>query len=144
MEHSLYSDNITFNEVDAKANLRSKKKVRAWLMDAAKKESKLTGELSFNFCSDDHLLKINREYLNHDYYTDIITFDLTQKNTISGDIYISIERVKDNAKTMNIPYQQELLRVMIHGVMHLCGYKDKTKKQSLQMREKEDHYLSLL
>lgn len=102
------------------------------------------GEISINLCSDDHLLQINKKHLNHDYYTDIITFELSENNEISGDLYISTDRVLDNAKQLNITFHVELNRVIIHGILHLCGYKDKTKAQQKEMREKENYYLSLL
>lgn len=120
-----------------------KAKIISWFDHALKKEKKSAGELNFIFCSDKYLLGINRQYLNHDFYTDIITFDYSQGKQVSGDIYISIDRVKDNAKTYEVSFQDELLRVLIHGVLHLCGYKDKTKADARLMRQKEDYYLSL-
>lgn len=106
-----------------------------------KKEHKKLESLNFVFCSDKDLLIINREYLQHDYYTDIITFDLSVSEEIGAEVYISIERVKENAKKLKIPFNQELLRVIFHGVLHLCGYKDKNKKDILEIRNKEDKYL---
>lgn len=101
-----------------------------------------TKELTYIFCTDDYLLNINRNFLQHDYYTDIITFDLSeQKDGSHGEIYISIDRVKDNAVHLKEPLQRELLRVIFHGALHLCGYKDKTKVQERTMRKKEDYYL---
>jgi probable rRNA maturation factor len=144
MEQSLYSGKIGFNDVDLNSNLKNKKNIRTWLDNACKKEKKKIGIIDFNFCSDKHLLGINIKYLNHDFYTDIITFDFSEQSIISGDIYISLERVKENAKLHGVTYSNELMRVLIHGVLHLCGYKDKTRKESALMREKEDHYLSLL
>ncbi len=109
-----------------------------------KKEGKKLETLNYVFCTDDYLLQINREYLKHDYYTDIITFDLSEsKTTLIGDIYISIDRVKENAKALNTTLQNETNRVMFHGVLHLCGYKDKTKSETIIMREKEEEYLAL-
>ncbi|MCB9360368.1 MAG: rRNA maturation RNase YbeY [Flavobacteriales bacterium] len=116
----------------------------SWLKNAIKNESKIAGELSFVFCDDNYLHKINLEYLNHDTYTDIITFDYTEANIIAGDIFISIDRVKENAKTFNTLFENELSRVIIHGVLHLMGYKDKTQEESSLMRAKEDFYLNLL
>jgi rRNA maturation RNase YbeY len=99
--------------------------------------------ISFNFCSDKYILELNNSSLKHNYYTDIITFELNQKNEeIEGDIYISIDRVKENAKVLNESIINELHRVIIHGVLHLCGYKDKSSKESKMMRNKENYYLN--
>ena len=119
-------------------------KTKEWINQVIKKEKFKLGELGYNFCSDEYLLQINIEHLNHDFYTDVITFELNEDKTIIGDIYISIDRVKDNAKQNSKTFTNELMRVLIHGVLHLCGYKDKTKKDAATMREKEDYYLSLL
>jgi probable rRNA maturation factor len=120
------------------------RKTSSWIQAAVKKEKrKLTG-LNFIFCSDEELLKINREYLNHDTYTDIITFDNSENSgRIEGDIFISIERVTENADRLKTKFQDELNRVMIHGVLHLLGYSDKTDSKTKEMRKKEDVYLSL-
>lgn len=139
-----YLTEISFNNVDIDYVLKQKIMLKEWMLATIKKEKRITGTISFNFCSDEYLLSVNQEHLNHDYYTDIITFDFCQGNIISGDIYISIDRVKDNAKTMGKTIQNELHRVIIHGVLHLCGYKDKKPADSKQMRAKEDYYLSLL
>lgn len=143
-EHSPYSGKITFNDVDLKTSFKARTKIKEWVNRAIKKEGYRLGELSYNFCSDEHLLQINIEHLQHDFYTDIITFELNENKTIVGDVYISIDRVKDNAQQNNKTYSNELMRVIIHGALHLCGYKDKTKKEAALMREKEDYYLSLL
>lgn len=143
-EHSPYSGKITFNDVDLKTSFKARTKIKEWVNRAIKKEGYRLGELSYNFCSDEHLLQINIEHLQHDFYTDIITFELNENKTIVGDVYISIDRVKDNAQQNNKTYSNELMRVIIHGTLHLCGYKDKTKKEAALMREKEDYYLSLL
>tara|TARA_B100000575_G_C22963704_1_gene556613 strand:+ start:146 stop:559 length:414 start_codon:yes stop_codon:yes gene_type:complete len=111
------------------------------LIEDQKKEE---GELSLVFCSDDYLLEINKKHLNHDYYTDIITFDYSEENKISGDLLISIDRVKENAKNFSVSFRQELNRVVIHGVLHLCGYKDKTEKEKNQMRNLENKYLKTI
>lgn len=132
-----------FHKEDISFRFLNKHLVISWFSSALKKERKKGGEISFIFCSDEYLLQINRQHLKHDYYTDIITFDYSVKDLLSGDIYISIDRVKENAGTYNVTFQQELLRVMIHGVLHLCGYKDKTTRDARLMREKEDYYLSL-
>jgi probable rRNA maturation factor len=135
---------IGFNLVDVSFIIKNKTVLREWLKRTSKKENKTIGELSFNVCSDAHLLNMNKEHLGHDYYTDIITFDFSLVNTISGDIYISIDRVKENAKLEKKTLSNELSRVMVHGLLHLCGYKDKTAKDATLMRRKEDYYLSLL
>lgn len=144
MEPLLYSGEISFNDVDIKTSLRNRKLIKDWITKTIKKEGFKLGELSYNFCTDEELLRVNIEHLNHDFYTDIITFELNEDRHIIGDIYISIDRVKDNAKQNKTSYTNELMRVLIHGVLHLCGYKDKTKKDAALMREKEDYYLSLL
>jgi rRNA maturation RNase YbeY len=100
-------------------------------------------EINFHFCSDDELLKINQEYLAHDTYTDIITFDHSFGKTIQADIYISVERVKENAMELSIPFDDELKRVLIHGVLHCCGYSDKTENEKRIMRKKEDECLQM-
>jgi rRNA maturation RNase YbeY len=105
-------------------------------------EIKELGNLSIILCSDNYLLKINREYLKHDYYTDIITFNYVERNRISGDLFISIERIKENSVEYNTTLIKELYRVMFHGVLHLIGYNDKTADEKKVMREKEDYYLS--
>ena len=101
--------------------------------------------LNFVFCSDSYLLKINRDFLSHDFYTDIITFDLSEETsgTIIGEVYISVDRVKDNALKLDASFNEELLRVVFHGALHLCGYKDKKKNEIAEMREKEEQYLRL-
>ena len=118
---------------------------RKWLRESVKNENEKwkIGELSFVFCDDAYLHKMNVEYLNHDTLTDIITFDNSdEENKIEGDIFISVERVRENAVTLKTIFEQELRRVIIHGVLHLCGYKDKTKKNAQIMREKEDFYIA--
>lgn len=118
--------------------------ISLWLNAAIDEEGMELGELNFIFCDDEYLLKVNIEHLDHDYYTDIITFDYCQDKTVISDLFISVDRVADNAKTYNVTFEEELHRVMVHGVMHLCGYKDKTEEEALKMREKEDHYLNKL
>jgi probable rRNA maturation factor len=135
---------IYFTSIDLPFLLKHKTILRQWIQSTIKKEGFKTGSLSFNFCSDAYLLQMNKDHLNHDYYTDIITFDFCENNIVAGDIYISIDRVKDNAKTQAQLVSREVHRVMIHGVLHLCGYKDKKPADARLMREKEDYYLSLL
>ena len=113
-----------------------------WIENTILSEKKKAGEISFIFCSDDYLLEINKEHLNHDYYTDVITFDYVVDDEISGDIFISIDRIKENAKEFTVSFTDELNRIMIHGVLHLLGYKDKEKDEKELMTKKEDEYLS--
>jgi probable rRNA maturation factor len=105
-------------------------------------ESKVLGDISIIFVTDSYLLEMNQKYLNHDYYTDIITFDYCEMNIVSGDLFISIDRVQENADTFNVDLLTELHRVMIHGVLHLCGYKDKTIEEERLMRDLENKYLN--
>ena len=124
--------------------LRDKNKIRKWISYAILKEKYSMGDINFIFSSDKFLQKTNFQYLQHDTYTDIITFDTSiDLKEVSGDIFISIERVKDNARTFGVSFRNELSRVMIHGILHLMGYKDKTEKEKELMRAKEDYYLSL-
>jgi rRNA maturation RNase YbeY len=112
------------------------------IRDLFKKEKTRLEQLQYIFCSDEYLLEINKQHLNHNYYTDIITFDLSETpEAVTGEIYISIDRVKDNAQTYKASFKQELLRVIFHGALHLCGYKDKTDKDQTLMRKAEDKYL---
>lgn len=113
-----------------------------WIEKIIVSENKELGEINYIFCNDDYLHKINVEYLDHDTLTDIITFDYTEENIISGDILISTERVEDNANDFNVSFQEELLRVMAHGILHLCGYKDKTDEESNFMRQKENEKIA--
>lgn len=108
-----------------------------------KREGRPLEALNYIFCSDKALLEINRQYLNHDYYTDIITFDLSDSGGTRGDLYISTDRVRDNARQLNVSISEELLRVLFHGALHLCGYKDKKPGDIKIMRVKENHYLDL-
>lgn len=120
------------------------RKTKAWIKEVIRREKKTLQELNYIFCSDAYLLTINEQYLNHKTFTDIITFDNSGQNgLIEGDIFISIERVADNAYTLGLDFEDELLRVMIHGVLHLSGYKDKNAQDRSAMRKKEDACLSL-
>ncbi|MET1258538.1 rRNA maturation RNase YbeY [Flagellimonas sp. DF-77] len=114
-----------------------------WLTRVVLAQEKEQGTLCYVFCDDQYLLDINQRYLNHDTFTDIITFDYTDSGTISGDIFISIERVNDNAKALGVDSFTELLRVMVHGVLHLCGWKDKTEGDRADMRNEEDKMIKL-
>jgi len=132
-----------FNE-QVSFQLREKKKIRAWIIQTIENEEYKPGVLNFIFTNDDLLVQLNKEYLKHFTLTDIITFDLSDSNGIvEGDIYISIERAKENARAYKEPFQREVRRLIIHGVLHLLGYKDKTKAQQDEMRAREEYYLSL-
>ncbi|WP_223608374.1 rRNA maturation RNase YbeY [Chryseobacterium sp. OSA05B] len=113
-----------------------------WLEDIILSEGKKTGEINYIFCDDEYLLKINQDYLQHDYYTDIITFDYVKGKTISGEIFVSLQRISDNASTLSRDYEEELKRVLAHGILHLAGYKDKTEEEEKEMRRREDLYLA--
>ena len=133
---------IHFFVEDINFVLKNKRKIQKVLAILSEKEGKELGEISYIFCSDNYLLKINKKYLNADYFTDVITFDYCVGNKISGDIYISIERVKENSKIFSQSFFNETLRVIIHGALNLCGYKDKKPKEYKIMREKENFYLN--
>ncbi|KMQ63990.1 rRNA maturation factor [Chryseobacterium sp. BLS98] len=113
-----------------------------WLEDIILSEGKKPGEINYIFCDDEYLLKINQDYLQHDYYTDIITFDYVKGKTISGEIFVSLQRISDNASTLSRDYEEELKRVLAHGILHLAGYKDKTEEEEKEMRRMEDLYLT--
>ena len=115
-----------------------------WCTKVSLQEYKELGDVTIIFCSDDYLLEVNREHLEHDYYTDIITFDYSDFPTVSGDLFISVDRVKDNATDFNVSFEHELHRVIIHGFLHLCGYFDKTNEDEILMRSKENQALSLI
>lgn len=118
-------------------------KTRRWLKEIIENEGFNLSSISYIFCSDDYLLKINQEYLDHDYYTDIITFDTSEEaGSIEGDIFISVDRVRDNATSESVDEVTELRRVLAHGILHLCGTDDKTEEDKKQMRAKEDFYLA--
>lgn len=130
-------------EEGLKFTFKRKDSVVKWINTIVKKEGKKCGQLLYFFCTDEYLLHINRNFLKHDTYTDIITFDYSAPAGISGEIYISVERVKENAAALKEPFDRELLRTIIHGVLHLCGYKDKTPTAKKQMRNKEGEALEL-
>ena len=135
---------IAFSTANIVFNLKAKAKLKIWIAEIIQKEKRLIGHLSYVFTSDNDLLKINKEYLHHDTFTDIITFDYCEAKEIAGEIFISIDRVKENAQKLGVDFEDELHRVIIHGVLHLCGYKDKTKIDSDNMRRLEDKALRLL
>ncbi len=113
-----------------------------WLKDLIISEEKKPGKITYIFCDDEYLLKVNQDFLDHDYYTDIITFDYVKGKTISGDIFVSLQRISDNASTLSNSFDKELKRVLAHGVLHLCGYKDKSEDDEKLMRSKEDFYIN--
>lgn len=136
---------INFFTEDTNYILKNKRKIKAWIASAITAEGYALDELNFILCSDEYLLRINNDFLDHDTYTDVITFDNSEVlKTIVGDIFISIERVQENAREIKVAAIDELCRVMIHGTLHLLGYSDKTKAAKLLMTAREDHYLSVL
>jgi probable rRNA maturation factor len=135
---------ISFHTEDVSFDLSSKLLLKSWIKEVISRQGKKQGPVHYIFCSDEYLLGMNRQYLQHDEFTDIITFDYTEGNVVSGDIFISVDRVRDNAGDRKIDFLNELHRVMIHGVLHLCGFKDKTPKESTAMRNAEDGALELL
>ncbi len=135
---------INFHVEDIDFKIQQKQKIKNWLKAVVNSEGFALGDLNYVFCSDDYLLKINIEYLAHDYLTDIITFDNSEEEgLIEGDIFISIDRVRENAGTFEVSDSYELNRVLVHGILHLCGYPDKTDEEAKLMRSKENHYLRL-
>lgn len=136
---------IHFFTEDTNYSLKQKTLIRDWIRSAILEEGYKLQELNFILCSDEYLLRMNQDYLQHDTYTDVITFDNSEAlKTIVGDIFISIERVQENARELGISVASELHRVMIHGTLHLLGYKDKGKAAKLKMTSREDHYLAKL
>lgn len=121
-----------------------KRNISVWIKTVASSFGKTTGEIAYIFCNDDKILEINKSYLNHDYYTDIITFDYSEDDVISGDIFISLDTVWTNSQKYNTNFQEELHRVIIHGILHLCGIGDKSEGDKQNMREQEDLALKLL
>jgi probable rRNA maturation factor len=136
------SDKISFHYLTDGFSFANRNQCKTFLTQLFKREKKFLMELSYVFCTDEYLLTINRDFLQHDYYTDIITFELSEPGQpVMGEIYISIDRVRDNAKIHQESFKRELHRVIFHGALHLCGYRDKTKKEQEEMRRKEDEYL---
>ena len=127
-------DDLSLNDID----------LTNWISKVCVNENYNLGDISLIFCSDEYLLDMNRTHLDHDYYTDIITFDYSDNQIVSGDLFISIDRVRDNASDFNVSFDHELHRVIIHGVLHLCGYKDKSDDEEKLMRTKENNALSLI
>ena len=136
------SMSISFNKADKNATLANRAALKAFIEKAIKKEGLHIETLQYIFCSDKYILGINKSYLQHDYYTDIISFDLSEtKGKLIGEVYISIDRVKDNATTHKTSLKEELLRVIFHGALHFCGYKDKKPADIKKMRAQEDKWL---
>lgn len=129
---------ISFSTADTAFKYKAKAPVRKWLELFSVSKSFVLSNLSIVFCSDEFLLKMNVEYLQHDYYTDIISFDYSDGTSIAGELFISVDRVRDNANALNKSFESELLRVIAHGVLHLMGYKDKSKADQKKMRSEED------
>ncbi len=134
---------ITFVNEQIKFQLADKQRVKRWIMDICQQNHKKVGDIGYLFCDDAYLLEVNKQYLNHDTYTDIITFDYVEEDVVNGDIMISVERVRENAKQFNVAFEQELHRVIIHGVLHLLGQKDKSTKDAAMMRKREEEALML-
>ena len=133
---------VHFHFLKGVSSLSDRTRLKSFIASLFKKEKRALGEISYIFCSDDYLLAINRQHLQHDYYTDIITFSLSDPGQpIQAEVYISIDRIKDNARQFNTPIKEELHRVIFHGALHLCGYRDKKTEDQKLMRKMEDKYL---
>ena len=135
---------ISYYAQETKMPPIKKRETNTWIRTVAALHGKTCGEISYIFCSDDKILEINREYLQHDYYTDIITFDYTDGTVISGDIFVSLDTVQSNAETFGTTYGEELYRIIIHGILHLCGINDKAPGERENMTRKENEALALL
>ena len=132
---------INFN-FETIIHLEEEKRLKEWIAEAVAAEEFLVGEINYVFCTDEYLHKINLQYLNHDTYTDIISFDYRVGKQLHGDIFISVDRVRENATKFEVDFNSELLRVLIHGILHFCGYKDKLDNEVNAMRAKEDYYVA--
>ena len=134
---------ISFNKADATATLKNRVALKSFIEKRVKKEGLSIESLNYVFCSDKYLLEINKQFLDHNFYTDIISFDLSEEpGKLIGEVYISVDRVKENAKTHGASFTEELLRVIFHGALHFCGYKDKKPSDSKKMRQMEDLWLT--
>jgi probable rRNA maturation factor len=133
---------IDFN-YETEFSLDNEVTISRWISNVILSENKKEGEINYIFCDDEYLLQINQEHLSHDYYTDIISFDYSVGNEINGDMFISVDRVRENASDFNVSFDEELKRVIVHGVLHYCGYKDKTESDEELMRQKEDEKLAM-
>lgn len=134
---------ISFSTQDVEFTLDNEQKVKKWITTIVNAHSMTVGVISYLFCSDEVELEANRTFLNHDTYTDIITFDYVEGSVVSGDIMISVDRVRENASIFNVPFENELNRVIIHGILHLLGQKDKSEEDAAQMRKREEDALQL-
>lgn len=134
---------IRFSSQSGDFELAEPEKVRRWLSEVVKRREKSVGNINYLFCDDEYLLQVNRQYLDHDTYTDIITFDYVAGGLVSGDILISVERVGENAHQFDVPFEQELHRVAVHGVLHLLGQGDKSPAEAAEMRRQEEEALAL-
>ena len=134
---------IRYYRDDTKFDLKGKLQNNRWLKEVAEREGRKIGDINIIFCSDNYLLEVNKKYLGHDYYTDIITFDYCEKDILSGDLFISVDCVRDNASFYGTEFSNELNRVMVHGVLHLIGYDDHTDEDIAVMRSKENTYLEI-
>lgn len=132
---------IKFFTEEIRFQLKERIRIKNWINEAINGENSKSGLINFIFTSDKYLLEINKQYLSHNYFTDIITFNYCEQNIINGDIYISVTTVKNNSRHFNVTFSEELHRVMIHGILHLLGYEDKTDEEKAKMREKENQYL---
>jgi rRNA maturation RNase YbeY len=133
---------ISFN-YELPFELENESNISDWIEDVIRSEKKELGDVNYIFCDDEYLLNINKQYLDHDFYTDIISFDYSEGTTISGDLFISIDRVKENASDFNVAVDEELKRVIIHGILHCCGYKDKSQEEEAKMRLKEEEKIAM-
>ena len=136
-------NSISFHNEGVHTKTPSKRLLKAWIKEFVSNHGKKVGELAFVFCSDVKIVEVNQNFLQHDYYTDIITFDYSEGEVISGDIFISVERVLENAASHQVDYNTELLRVLSHGVLHLIGFQDKEEKKKIEMTRNEDLCMSL-
>lgn len=134
---------MTYFNYETDFDLENEPSYEKWISTIIQSEEKEEGEINYIFCDDDYLLKINVDYLDHDTLTDIISFDYSEGNFLQGDIFISIERVRENAAEFNTIFEEELKRVMAHGILHYCGYKDKSEEESLAMRQKEEEKIKM-
>ena len=134
---------ILFHHEDVKPLKIQRQLLKNWIKSVILSEEKKIGNINYVFCSDEYLLEVNKQYLDHDYYTDIITFDYVEANVISGDIFVSVDRVKDNASQFGVSFDVELRRILVHGVLHLIGFPDKKPEEKKLMTSKEDQYLAI-
>ncbi len=135
---------ISYFTENVKNPLKNKRKINAWIKAVARKYGKTIGEVAYVFCDDERILDVNRQYLQHDYYTDIITFDYCEDNVLNGDIFISLDTVASNAEEFGTTFDDELHRILIHGILHLCGQEDKSPDARKEMTRKEDDALAML